>query len=89
MQPLHLHIEHRLGIDLDAEGGLNIVSQPLFVRLFDGGPLLLELGVVSVFQKTLKFLEILEPLLLWDLESLSNECRETRVALIEPAAGSH
>ena len=84
-----MHIEHRFAVDLDAKGGLNIVSQPLFVRLFDGGPLLLEFGIVSVFQKTLQLLEILEPLRLGDFESLSDEGGETGVTLIEPAAGSH
>ena len=89
MQPLHLHIEHRLGINLDAKGCLNIVSQPLFVRLLDGSPLLLELGIFGVFQKTLEFLEILEPFRLGNLKSLGDEGGETRIALIEPAAGSH
>ena len=89
MQPLHLHIEHRLGIDLDAKGGPNVVSQPLLVRLLDGGPFLLELGIVGVFQKALEFLEVLEPFGLGNLESLGNEGGKTGVALIEPAAGSH
>ena len=84
-----MHVEHRLGIDLDAKGGLNIVSQPLLVRLLDDGPLLLELGIIGVFEKTLEFLEILEPLRLGDLEGLSDEGGETGVALINPAAGSH
>jgi len=84
-----VHVEHRLGIDLDAKGGLNIVSQPLLVRLLDDGPLLLELGIIGVFEKTLEFLEILEPLRLGDLEGLSDEGGETGVALINPAAGSH
>ena len=84
-----MHIEHRLGVDLDAEGGLNMVSQPLFVRLLDGGPLFLELGIVGVFQKTFQLLEILEPLRFGDFESLSDEGGEAGVALIEPAAGSH
>ena len=84
-----MYIEHRLGIDLDAKGGLNIVSQPLLVRLLDGCPLLLEFWVVSVFQETLELLEILEPLGFGDLESLGDEGGETGVALIEPAAGSH
>ena len=75
MQPLHLHIEHCLGIDLDAEGSLNVMSQPFLVRLLDSGPLLLELGIVSVFQETLEFLEVLEPLYFWDLESLGDEGR--------------
>ena len=89
MQSLHLYIEHSLGVDLDAKSGRNIVSQPLFVRLLDDGPLLLELGIIGVFQKSLEFLEILKPLLLWDLESLGNKVGETRVTLIEPAAGSY
>jgi len=84
-----MHIEHRLAVDLDAKGGLNIVSQPLFVRLLDGRPLLLELGIVGVFQKASQLLEILEPLRLGDFESLSYEGGETGVALIEPAARSH
>jgi len=89
VQPLHLHVEHRLGINLGAKSGLDVVSQPLLIRLLDGGPLLLELGIVGVFQKTLEFLEVLEPLRLGNLKSLGDEGRETRVALIEPATGSH
>ena len=84
-----MYVEHRLGIDLDAKGGLNVVSQPLFVCLLDGGPFLLEFGIVGILQKTLELLEILEPLGLGDFESLSDESGETGVALIEPAAGSH
>ena len=84
-----MHIEHRFGINLDAKGGLNVVSQPLFVRLLDNCPLLLELGVIGVFQKALELFEIFEPLRLGDFESLGDESGETRVALIEPAARGH
>ena len=56
VQPLHLYIKHRLGVDLDAKGGPNAVSQPLLVRLLDGGPFLPELGIVSIFQKALESL---------------------------------
>lgn len=65
------------------------MSQPLFICLLDGSPLLLELGIVGIFQKTLEFLEILEPLDLGDLEGLSDEGGKTRVTLVEPAARSH
>ena len=61
MQPLYVHVEHCLGVNLYAEGRSNVVSQPLLVRLLDDGPLLLELGIFGIFQKTLEFLEILEP----------------------------
>ena len=84
-----MHVEHRLGVDLDAKGGLNVVSQPLLVRLLDGGPLLLELGIFGIFKKTLEFLEVLEPLRLGNLKSFGDEGGETRVTLIEPTAGSH
>ena len=84
-----MHIEHRLGINLDAKGRPNVVSQPLLVRLLDDGPLLLEQGIFGVFQKTLEFLEILEPFGLGNLESLGDEFGKARITLIEPAAGSH
>ena len=89
MQPLHLHIEHRLGVDLHTQGGLNVLSQPLLVRLLDSGPFLLEQGVLSVFEKALKFLEIFEPNGFGNLESLGDERGETGITLIEPAARSH
>lgn len=89
MQPLHLYVEHRLGVDLDTQCCLNVLSQPLLVRLLDSGPFLLELGIICVFEETLEFLEILEPLQLGDLESLGDERRKTGITLIDPAAGSH
>ena len=89
MQPLHMHVEHSLGVDLDTERRFNVVSQPLLVRLLDCGPFLLEFGVVGVFEETLNLLEILEPLGLGDLEGLSDERGETGVTLIDPATGGN
>lgn len=67
-----MHVKHRLGIDLDTKGGLNVVSQPLLVRLLHSGPFLLEQEVIGMFEETFKLLEILEPLGLWNLESLGD-----------------
>ena len=89
MQPLHLHVEHRLCVDLGTQGGLNVLSQPFLVRLLDGSPFLLEFGIIGVFEKTGKFLEVLEPLGLGDFESLGDERGETGITLIDPAAGGH
>jgi len=89
VQSLYLHIEHRLGVNLDAKGSLNVVSQPLLVRLLDSGPLLLEFWIVGVFQKALEFLKVLEPFGFGDLESLGDEVGKTGITLINPAAGSH
>ena len=84
-----MHVEHRLSVDLDTQGGFDVVSQPLLVCLLDSGPFLLELRIFGVFDKALKFLEILEPLDLGNLESLGDERGETGIALIDPAAGGN
>ena len=84
-----MHVEHRLGVNLDAKGRPNVVSQPLLVRLLDDSPLLLELGIFCIFQKTLEFLEILEPFFLGDLEGLGDEGGKARITLIEPTARCH
>ena len=84
-----MHIKHRLCVDLNTKGGLDVVSQPLLVRLLDSSPLLLELGVIGVFNKTLELLKVLEPHRLRDLERLGDEGRESGIALIDPAARGH
>ena len=57
MQHTHfdLDIEHSLRVNLEAERGLNVVSQTLLITLLHSSPLLLERWVVYVLEQPLKY----------------------------------
>lgn len=80
---LDLDIEHGLGVDGDAESGLDICCELLFVVGLGRGPLLLEDGVGVVLQQLLELVEVLDPRV--GAKGLSDELRECGVALVEPA----
>jgi len=54
MQTLDLHVEHRMRIDLQAQSRLDVMRKTLLVALLDRGTLLLEGGIVCMFQQTLQ-----------------------------------
>ncbi len=54
VDPFHLDVEQRMGIDLDASGIHNVLRQSDFVGMFDIPPLFLEVLIIRVW---LKFIE--------------------------------
>ena len=53
MQPLDLHVEHRLRVHLEAERALDVLREPLLVALLHRRPLLQELRIVEVLEQAL------------------------------------
>jgi hypothetical protein len=77
-----LNIEHGVGINGQAKGRLNMVSQSLFVALLDGRPLTAEGLIFGELEETLKFVEVLEPNALVEFQSLRDEGAQFGVALL-------
>ena len=86
MQPLNLHIKHRIRPHSQPKRCLNMMRQPLFIPLLNRKPLLAELSVLGVIEQTLELEEVFEPDVFLQLESLGDEVAEFGVALVEPAA---
>ena len=84
---LDLDIEHGLGVDSNAEGGLDVCRKPLLVIGLGCRPLLLEDRVAVMLQQPLEFVEVFEPCV--GAKGLSDEFRECGVALIKPATGGN
>ena len=53
VQPLDLHIKHRLRVHLEAERALDVLREPLLVALLHRRPALLEERVVHVLEQAL------------------------------------
>ena len=81
MQPLDLHIEHRMRVHRQPERRLDVPREALLVALLHHGPLLLERGVVRELEQALELVQVLEELGLRDPERLFDEGAQAGVAL--------
>ena len=86
MQPLNLHIEHRLGIHPNPQRRLHMMRQSLLIALLNRRPLLLEHRIVDELEQAFEFVEIAEPDFFRRFERFGDERGERGVALVEPAA---
>lgn len=80
---LDLDVDQGVPIHGDAERRLDVVAQAVAVVLLTAGVALLEAGVLGVLAQPGELVEVRDPLLA--AESLSDELRQRRVALEEPA----
>ena len=78
---LDLYIKQSTRVHFNTKVNIDVVCKALLVGLLDGKPLLLELLVVDKLQETFQLVQVSQPLLLGDLECLSNELAKLRVAL--------
>ena len=85
MQPLDLHIEHRMRVHCQPERRLDVPRETLLVALLHRGPLLLERRVLGELEEALELGELLEEVSLRDAQGLVDEVAETGVALVQPA----
>lgn len=83
---LDLNIEQSRGVHSDTDGRLDELSKSDFVGILDLGPFLTEFLVLSILLKLVQIGEVLEEAIAPNLGS--DELRETRVGLVEPAARS-
>lgn len=83
---LDLNIEQSRGVHSDADSRLDELGKSDFVGILDLGPFLTEFLVLSILLKLVQIGEVLEEAITPDLGS--DELRETRVGLVEPAARS-
>ena len=81
MQPLDLHIEHRMRVHCQPERRLDVPREALLVALLHRGPLLLERGVVRELEQALELVQVLQELGLRDPKRLLDEGAQAGVAL--------
>ena len=83
---LDLHIEERVGIDIDTLRCLEVLGEAFLVLLLDGHEFLLELGVLGELLELAQVVEVLDPAFA-DLGR--DETRHGGVGLADPATRRH